>query len=131
MENQLAERKLALEEVKLRLEEKKLVADIHLKSAQNSASTLSGMSSLDQGASVDDILPLDGMDSQVQNLVAQERGRHFSKDEFIQLASQMLSQMQTLADGISDAINTAVTTPMPEQKIEITKTDNGLTGTIK
>lgn len=138
MENQLAERKLALEEAKVELdrqrlilESKRLVADLHLKVAGTQSTTANGMASLDQGASIDDVLPMRGMDESVQNLVSQERERHFNKGEFLNVASQMLNEMRSLTDGLSDALNTAVTTPMPEQKIEIIKTDNGLTGTIK
>jgi len=133
---QLAERKLALEEAKVELErqrlileQKKLVADIHLKTAP--AATQGSMVSLDQGANFDDVLPMADMDTEVQQLVAQERDRHFTKEEFVSLASQMLAEMRNVADGISDALNTAVNSPMPPQTISITKTDNGLTGTIQ
>lgn len=144
-DNQLAAQKLQLEQAKidlerqrLILEQKKLVADVHLKMNAPAATTAAGMQAIDNGASMDQVLPMGDMDSQVQNLVAQERDRHFSKDEFMSLAGQMLHEMRSVADearataaSLHEAINTAVNAPMPAQTIEIMKTDNGLRGTIQ
>lgn len=134
----LEQAKIDLERRRLALEEKKALIDVHMKANAQASQTLDGVNAIDNGISVDQVMPTTDMDSTVQNLVAQERERHFTKDEQMDMLGKALHDMQSVADEIrataaalDAAINTAVNTPMPEQHIEIIKTDNGLRGRIQ